>query len=292
MDYVALARTSILVSGTAGTVVKAFHTEIHRYNERGEQHFANSVDPSIPAALKPVVLLIRGLDDFHSIPRVVSAPLLSDSTWASGGHYLVPGDLETIYDIGPLYQQGINGSGQKIVIPGQTDVYLSDIESFRRRFGLPSNDPTFILVPGSADPGISPNDLIESSLDLEYSGGIAPNATILLCLFERRVDFHRVRHRPRLRASHQFQLWVLRAANLERSGILGRLHPIFGPRGQLHGDYLGCFFRRHGSGRLRLHLRASGHAGTGGRPSRQRSRSHRRRRYRIRRRSRYLLGVY
>jgi hypothetical protein len=57
VDYVARARTWILFSGTAGHVEKAFHAPIHRFNVQGKQHFANSVDPSIPAALDPVVSL-------------------------------------------------------------------------------------------------------------------------------------------------------------------------------------------------------------------------------------------
>jgi hypothetical protein len=44
---------------------------------------------------------------------------------------------------------------------------------------MPANDPKLVLVTGSVDPGVSADDLIESSLDLEYAGGIAPNATIL-----------------------------------------------------------------------------------------------------------------
>ncbi len=46
-------------------------------------------------------------------------------------------------------------------------------------FGLPSNNPQLVLVAGSPDPGVSGGDLLESSLDVEYAGGIAPNAAVL-----------------------------------------------------------------------------------------------------------------
>lgn len=71
VDYVARARTWVLFSGTAGRVGRTFHTEIHRYNVRGKLHYANSADPSIPSALAPVILLIRGLDDFRTEPNSV-----------------------------------------------------------------------------------------------------------------------------------------------------------------------------------------------------------------------------
>ncbi len=53
-------RTVIEFSGTAGQVQEAFHTSIHKYsvpNATGtlEDHWANSTDPAIPAALAPVV---------------------------------------------------------------------------------------------------------------------------------------------------------------------------------------------------------------------------------------------
>ena len=175
VDYVARARTWVMFSGTAGRVGHAFRTEIDRYNVEGKLHFANRADPSIPSALAPVVLLIRGLDDIHTSPSVP----IANFTATGGAHYLVPGDLATIYNVAPLYQRGITGSGQKVVIPGQTDIHLSDIEHFRAQYGLPVNDPTLVLVTGTADPGVSADDLVESSLDVEYSGALAPNATIL-----------------------------------------------------------------------------------------------------------------
>jgi hypothetical protein len=179
VDYVARARNWILFSGTAGRVQHAFHAQIHRYEVQGKLYFANSAAPSIPSALAPVILLIRGLDDFRAEPRARSSPHIGNYTTLGGVHFLLPGDLATIYNLGPLYQSGITGSGQKVVVAGQSDIHLSDIEHFRTQYGLPVNDPKLVLVTGSADPGVSANDLIESSLDLEYAGGIAPNAAIL-----------------------------------------------------------------------------------------------------------------
>jgi hypothetical protein len=179
VDYVARARTWILFSGTAGGVEHAFHTALRRYSVQGKLHFANSADPSIPSAFVPVIGLIRGLDDFRTEPRARSTPRVGNYTTLGGVHFLLPGDLATIYNLLPLYQSGITGSGQKVVVVGQSDIHLSDIEHFRTEYALPPNDPKLVLVSGSADPGVSANDLIESSLDLEYAGGIAPNATIL-----------------------------------------------------------------------------------------------------------------
>jgi hypothetical protein len=179
VDYVSRSRTWVMFSGTAGQVQSAFRTEIHRYEVNATLHFANTTDPSIPVTLQPFVLMVRGLDDFRLEPLSRRGTLIPDLTAGNGAHYLVPGDVGIIYDINPLYNNGFNGSGQNVAVVGQTDIYMSDIEYFRTRFSLPSNNPQLVLVPGSQDPGISSNDLLEASLDLEYSGGMAPNSTIL-----------------------------------------------------------------------------------------------------------------
>jgi subtilase family serine protease len=51
-------------------------------------------------------------------------------------HYLVPEDYATIYNIAPLYQAGIDGTGQSIAIVGQSNILMSDIRAFRTRYNL------------------------------------------------------------------------------------------------------------------------------------------------------------
>jgi subtilase family serine protease len=97
-------------------------------------------------------------------------------TDGSGNHFLSPDDLATIYDISLLYNAGVNGTGTKLVIVGQTDIQITDIENFRAGFNLPKNDPVVMLF--GSDPGITA-DLGEADLDLEWSGAVARNATVI-----------------------------------------------------------------------------------------------------------------
>ncbi|MGA8526114.1 MAG: protease pro-enzyme activation domain-containing protein, partial [Candidatus Sulfotelmatobacter sp.] len=59
------AKTAIEFSGTAGEVRSAFHTQIQAYLVNGEEHYANDVDPQIPAALAPVIAGITPINDFR-----------------------------------------------------------------------------------------------------------------------------------------------------------------------------------------------------------------------------------
>jgi subtilase family serine protease len=177
IEHVARARNWITFSGTAGQIASAFQTELHDYALDGEKHFANAKEPSIPSSLSGVVTSIRGLDDFRPRPHRADIRLHPDFNAAGGYHYLGPDDLATIYNIAPLYQAGVDGTGQKLAIAGQTAIDIADLRAFRSRFNLPVRDPQLVLA--GPDPGISQADQIEANLDLEWAGAVARNATVV-----------------------------------------------------------------------------------------------------------------
>jgi len=174
-------RKYIAFNATAQQIQSALKTEIHHYRVKGELHFANATDPSVPAAIQPLVLSFMGLNDFKPKPAVrtstAAKPRYTDN---NGNNELAPGDLAIIYDLLPVYNMNNTGSGMSIAVIGRIDIQLSDINTFRSNFGLSVNPPTLVLVPGSADPGMaSTDDETESDLDLEWAGGMAPDATVL-----------------------------------------------------------------------------------------------------------------
>ncbi len=182
---VSRGRDWIAVSGSAGSIERAFNVPIHRYRVNGETHFANASEPSVPAALIGVVAGIRGLNNFRlkpaSRPRSLGPSAVHPEYNATlcGGHCLGPDDLATVYNVTPLFNAGFNGSGQAIAVAGQTQIRLADVEQFRSFFNLPSNDPQVLLVPGETDPGVVSGDLSEADLDVEMAGAIARNATVI-----------------------------------------------------------------------------------------------------------------
>jgi hypothetical protein len=108
---------------------------------------------------------------------------------------VTPYDFATIYDVLPLWnaKNPIDGTGQTIAIAGTSDIQQSDVNTFRSSFGLPaytsSNLPKVISGNGqpltvctstssSALCGI--DDLVENSLDVEWSGAVAKGAQIVL----------------------------------------------------------------------------------------------------------------
>jgi subtilase family serine protease len=170
------ARTRVFFSGNAAQVESAFHTEFHRYRVNGETSFANAIEISVPEAISGMVLGVRGFESFRPRPRArIAKP--NFTSHQTGNHFLSPGDFATIYNVKPLYDAGLDGTGQKIAVVGQTQIDVTDIDAFRSAAGLSPTNLLLVSVDNST--GFSSGDEVEADLDVEWSGGVAKNATIL-----------------------------------------------------------------------------------------------------------------
>ncbi len=181
VTQVARGRDYVSFEGSAGQVEAALRSRIRRYEVNGRLHYASASEPVLPAEIAAVAAGVRGLDDFHPKPHHRVTPGAVPQVSLRGFpnlNLLVPDDLATIYNVNPLYQAGMDGSGQTIAVVGQSDVDPADIRGFRSTFGLPANDPQKLLVPGNRNPGRNDAEL-EADLDLEWAGAIARQATIL-----------------------------------------------------------------------------------------------------------------
>jgi len=180
IEEIPAGRRLIVFSGTAGQVFDTFHTEMHFYRADGAKHLANLEDPQIPEALAGVVSGVVSLHDFRrrSEMRKDTAPDVQPAYTAGGTHYLFPSDFATIYHLNPLYGAGTTGAGVSIAIAARSNIRLSDVASFRSITELAPNSAAVILA--GADPGLVANDQDESTLDVEWSGAVAPAALVNL----------------------------------------------------------------------------------------------------------------
>ncbi len=184
IDEIAAGRRLMVFSGTASQVYDAFHTEIHRYKFGGKVHIANAQDPQIPAALASFVRGVVSLHDFRRNSEIASraAPATrpadrSRASYTAGStHYIFPSDFAAIYDLNPIYDASIAGSGISIAVAARSNIHVSDVATFRSIAGLAANSPIVILA--GANPGLIANDQDEATLDVEWSGAVAPAATV------------------------------------------------------------------------------------------------------------------
>jgi Pro-kumamolisin, activation domain/Bacterial Ig-like domain (group 3) len=197
-------RALLEFSGSASQVQETFHTSIHRYLIKGEQHWANSTDPSIPTALTPAVAGVLTLHNFLSEPQIHYSPQPVPAKIVSGGpgehpqvtfpaqngqqitYALGPQDYATIYNINPVYDNDANNGqlgGQTpttIGVIGRSNLYNAgaDIEDFRNSaFGLCCG--SFAVILNGPDPGdLGGGEEFEATLDSTWSGAVAPGATV------------------------------------------------------------------------------------------------------------------
>jgi subtilase family serine protease len=184
-------RTAIEFSGTAGQIRDTFQTEIHRYVIKGETQYAASGNPSIPAALAGLIGGISPMNSFHGKPLVQVSGKTSynlkthqatpEWSYPLGGGYLylelAPADFEVQYDLKSVYAAGTKGTGVSIGILSASNIDLSVVQAYRKTFDLPATVPTVVI--DGYDPGEN-GAAEEAYLDVEQSGAVAPEATVML----------------------------------------------------------------------------------------------------------------
>jgi pseudomonalisin len=183
IDHIATSGMWIDFSGTAADVERVFRAQIRNYRVEGKLHHANATDPEIPRGLAD---LVAGIVSLHNFPRKTmnsgAIPLVQAKTtpdYTSGStHYLSPTDFSTIYNTSALYAAGIDGTGQNIAIVGRTNPSPTNWSTFRSLMGLPSVLPQVIV--NGPDPGdLGGGEDNEADLDVEWSGAVAKNASII-----------------------------------------------------------------------------------------------------------------
>jgi hypothetical protein len=194
VDSVAHGHMFIVFSGTNAQLQQAFHTQIHRYEVKGELHYANSSNPEIPSSFAPIIAGITSLHDFHSRSlhtfvgvahsdrgakgwRLDSTPEFTTAINGNTYYAVTPYDFATIYNVAPLWNEGITGAGQSIAIVSRSDVSPTDVDNFRASFGLPATNLNIIY--DGPNPGKTADES-EADLDVEWSGAVATSATINL----------------------------------------------------------------------------------------------------------------
>ena len=185
-------------TGTVAQVQQSFHTEIHNLRlATGEERYGAVSDAQLPEALAP---LVRGFLSLSNIsphpmlipartpveaPGVVGGPIGLSPDNTSGGNYDVGAqDFYTIYNEKPLITGGTTGAGITIALIEETNINTADVTSFRTTMAI-SQTLSLTVEHGSgsvtcSNPGITSTDEeSEAVLDTEWSGAVAPGATLL-----------------------------------------------------------------------------------------------------------------
>ena len=203
VNLVPKSRIFVDFTGSTAQVQEAFGVSIHNFSMKSQKFQAAVSEPQIPAALKPVVSGVFGLNSSmlkhmvipagsatidrqnHKIAYGNSSKPKAMFTVPNGGSYflgITPSDAATMYDTpnptfnanyasgsGPAY----DGTGISIGVGGAALVNTAPLVNYRQIFMGDSKAPTIVN-----DWGATLSSDGEADLDLEFAGAMAPGANI------------------------------------------------------------------------------------------------------------------
>jgi kumamolisin len=162
----------IAADGPAPRAAELLQVDIESYRlGDGTTFYAARGEPRMPPPLAAAASSVSGLDNYRGA-RVLAV--------RRGG--LTPADVLAFYNLKPLRDAGIDGTGQTIVLPEIDDLpNLNDLNKFATEFGLPPFD-AYLTIKRDPSWGTPEKPQGETVLDLEILHEIAPQAKLVVYL--------------------------------------------------------------------------------------------------------------
>jgi kumamolisin len=180
----------VSATGTAAQFANALSVSFKNYripSPHGTQSvFGVNNDPSLPGDLGSDVLAIFGLSNYKNMSSEAKRSVLKPATNSSSAipaGYLTPADFESHYDLTPLVNAGDLGQGQTLGIVTLASFDPNDAITFWKTYlHLPvlANRFTIDNIDGGAGAVSLDNGSDETTLDVQQSGAIAPQAKIVV----------------------------------------------------------------------------------------------------------------
>jgi len=185
-------RLVLQATGTVGQFTKAFDFTMHDFRRGAATWHRPTSAPRLPRALSDVMLVAAGFSTQPAflpknvttqalVPSAQPRVTLPTSGTATGvpGSYTV-GDFANQYDVGPLYAAGIDGTGSTIGIATLAGFDPADAYAYWKAVNLDVRQDRIRQVHVDGGGKIGRGGSGETTLDVEQSGGIAPNADVVV----------------------------------------------------------------------------------------------------------------
>ena len=189
--------TSLQVTGTASAFEHAFQVSLHSYQVAAQGTAPSFVfqaptsAPQIPTEISAVVAGVVGLSTRpmyapHFMQRSAKLATTRESSKSSGlinqFGSLTVADFSKYYNVLPLAAKNVTGTGRTLGIVTLAAFTESDAFAYWKAVGLKvkSNRLTVVNIDGGPGKPSDDSGSLETTLDVEQSGGIAPGANIIV----------------------------------------------------------------------------------------------------------------
>jgi subtilase family serine protease len=162
----------IAADGPAPLVASMLQVDIEGFRlPDGSSFYAALGQPRLPGQLSIAATSVTGLDNYRRARSLAVR---------RGG--LTPSDVLAFYNLKPLRDAGLDGTGQTIVLPEIDDLpNLADVNKFAAEFGLPPFD-SLLTIKRDPSWGAPEKPQGETVLDLEILHEVAPQAKLVVYL--------------------------------------------------------------------------------------------------------------
>ena len=160
--------------------LRADGCRIRRATGRQQVECVGGQPSAPPAALAALVENVVDLDAPVELAHHLDVSRIQpNSLGPADEFFFTPQEYAGFYGFAGLHASGIDGAGQRIGIVGTVPVDPAEIANFRTTYGLPLLELEQIGTPGS---NVDETDLIEATLDVTWSGAVAPGAAVVLSI--------------------------------------------------------------------------------------------------------------
>ncbi len=190
--------STVRVTGSSAAIENAFHVSLQVYEVPATgaspaYHFQEPTTAArLPAEVSATVSGVIGLSTRpkfapHHVKAFDKNATLRPAKASAASSGNPPGlwtvtDFANYYDVTPLTAKNVTGKGRTIGIVTLANVTVSDVYAYWSAVGLDvaKNRVKVVAVDGGAGPPSDASGSIETTLDVEQSGGVAPGADIIV----------------------------------------------------------------------------------------------------------------
>jgi len=193
--------THLSVAGSAAAMQTEFGVQLHAFEvaptatSSGFRFRASTGAPQIDAEIADAVQSVDGLDTrprfrphlAHSIAaqsdgRLIDLPAAATPNAANPPGSFTVTDFAKHYDVNPLYHAGVDGKGTTLGIVTLASFTPGDAYAYWQALGLNVNPHRIheVQIDGGSGPVSDAGGSLETTLDVEQSGGLSPGSKLLV----------------------------------------------------------------------------------------------------------------